>query len=369
MHKLLSAALVVTAITNPAMAAMDLATYDTNKDRLLSRSERNAIKRDLAPLGTTEAAHWLDTIEKLEVELNNQQFIPLAEVAGVAYTERLKCDLQQRFFLRDSIDNLPFLQCQELWPKSSGASFNYTGDFKSNKDKIDIDGVLGISLITPGTFVQHPRDRKPGFVLSDFALLAFAEASGTINLGDTDKGYSRLGTNAYAWTEDGPFFERTAWDFSAYYQSDLEFGGNGYGIQLSVTPEQSDWYLNSYVRAENSHQIFFWTAHARIDVLHIDNPGVNNLTNDTDYAWIGGRFGFVYEDKPAIWKNGINLKANVRYYYDLVGDQEAFQLNTTLDFNLDEKGSSSFGLGYTLGKTRQDLISKDKVIMSLKFKI
>ena len=369
LKKLYLAAFVSCTVVASAYADIKVGSFDANNDLLLSRSERENMRASLKVLGTSEASHWLFVLKNLEDQQNNQQYIPVAELEKSPYISRLDCNQDQRIFLRDSIDNLPFLHCQELWPKSNGASFSFTEDLDADTSRAEVDGVLGIALISPGSLEVAPRERRRGWVVSDFALLGFAEAQGTFNFGRPNRGYTRFGANAYAWTEGGSLFERVTYDASIYYQSDLRFGGEGYGVQAAVTPQQSRINLNSYVTQEGSDRKLFWVADGRADVLHIDNPGTNNLAPDTDYAWIGGRVGIVYEDKPDILENGFNLKINANYYWDLVNNVEAFLFSTSLDFNLNRAGSSSIGIDYDRGENRQDLNFEEKVTLSLRFKL
>ena len=100
----------------------------------------------------------------------------------------------------------------------------------------------------------------------------------------------------------------------------------------------------------------------------VADAGKTSLKPDTRYLWAG------VDAKATVWlfpeQTHYNLFAVVEptYYYDMLSGVDAFQLSTSLNYNLTSSGLSSIALTYTSGRDHTTMKDIDLLTAGLKIK-
>jgi len=366
---MLVAALFSTTVL--ANSPINPADFDYDKSGILTANEIEDFKQDLISRNTERARDWLDALKAVE-----DRFIPELHVSipNLRNSVRLECNkLEKQLFIRQSFSNLPILRCPEVTAGTNGAQVSFRGDLENDTNILNIEGLIAYPIITPK---NPPRDdadvQSLAPLLSDSALLAFAQANGTLNFGAANDGFSRFGISQYLRYEN-LYSDRDTFNFSTYFHSDLELEAEGYGAFLTytpvvATPEGSlDINLPPNTAGGTENHLYLST-HATIDWLSLNDSGNTNFNDNSEFVWLGGEAELIYTDKNKMFPNGYSARAGVEYFYDINNNQEALQFTAGLDFRLDRAGKSSIGVAYTHGELRQDIEFEDTIEVNLKFK-
>lgn len=344
---------------------IDPSAFDLDNTNDYSFEERNLIRRAMKSGKYEEVIARGILIQLNEFDLQNgTNAMPLEKLVVPAAAE--DCHDLKRVYVRQSVQNFPLLTCDtESKAKgalSEGAAFSIIKDREADQTNISIDGALGITLIPPRAEAVFPDVGDLRFFLVDRALMAFAE----IDYENSDKDVGRFGINARLMFEGGPF-ERLLTNVNTYYQTDFNAVQQGYGTQISVFPQQSDWFLNAAVVNPDSHWRFVGIAGASADVFRIDEAGTSQLVNNQNYAWLGGQIGFQLQSDQIL--NGVTFTPTVEHYWDAVNFENATLFKAGLNFNLDAKGAATLGFGYSRGESRKTLVFEDQFTAELKLKL
>ncbi|WP_417670314.1 hypothetical protein [Roseibium sp.] len=353
MFKQIKLLLLVSVITTHAVAKpFEFEDYDGNDDNKLSRHERADLRRDLGTLGTDDrVVSVFFALDKLEREQGNPEQMSIDDLKQALFPDTLECDLSQRVFLRDSLRNIAFLDCPENREKSGGAAFSYSEDFEKGGSSGALKGVLGYVLIKPGKWSTSVEQRTRGDIFDDGALMAFAEVDGTLNSTGEHDGYVRFGIEAEAWTSG--LFDQTVWDLVGYYQPNLNFDTHAVGVELRVTPFHALAYLNSYLKPPDSDRKFFFQVNGILDTFVVPDAANFGAGDKGEYLWLGGRLGAVYEDKAKALPNGFRLSVETLQFWDALHSKTANRYAADASFFLNETQTTSIGLEFATGRTRQ----------------
>lgn len=345
------------------VTTFEIETYDLNNDLLLSDTERNALRRDVANAENEVTAYYYLELKRLEKLYGASGPIPIAVFEKPI--GRIECDFSQRLFLRKDVTSVPVSDCVGLRPQSDGAAFSLVEDRKADETTVSADGGLGVVLIRSDRFDLRGMENKRDFALSDIALVGFAEADGVLGTDESDRGYLRAGLKVES-AFSSALFPKLGVGVTAYRQTDLALDSEGYGAQLSLVPQRAADRLNGFITTPGKKSEFYFVARGIVDGFRVDDPGDTGLAED-DFVWVGGKFGFEYIDKRFV-ANGVLLNVTLDTYYDLLDGREAVDFTAGLEFLLDEKGGTALGIEYKQGEKRQDLESEERISFDLKVK-
>lgn len=337
-------------------------SMDKDGNQLLDLGEQAAYRAVLEPLKGTTAGD--DLLFELETQ---QSLAATAGVNAVAIAPFVKAqephldakgepieDCKEPFLsLQDNILDQPLIRCNRRPTDRNAASLSVTNDFDSGETTISVKG--GVSAALP---LGPAAD---GF--NDSALALFLEADGTFReKAGEDEGYARVGVKGEVNFPVRELFSNVSLGLGAYYQSDLGLNAEGYGAQLSITPQSGQNRINGFIgNSKRAHHFFLLGG--IVDGFHIDDSGRTNLTSGDDYLWLGGFVGatafFPLE------KSGLKFTTRLDAFVDTISGDDAIMGTVGTSLFLNDAGSAAIALNYTHGRSRQDLESEDKLVLSL----
>lgn len=366
---LLAALLQITATA--AVAGFQPESFDTAPaDGKLTVNEQRIYIRSL--LANTDAA-----TEPLR-DFYYFQVLGLQDKAGPGqailisgfqpYEPSTECQTDQRFFLRDTVLNLPQIGCVGLGSAPNGALFSYSNNGAAETSTFTFNGAIAFQLYSGYPSLEGlPRS---GMHLTRSPISIFAEGHGITYSDKPDEGTIRAGLKTDLLFEGG-WFDSLTLTSAIYYQTDMGLGGSGYGAQAVLTPQSVKIYMGGAPGRDlgegDGDPIFYYLPSIVIDGFYIDEPGETGLAARKDYLWPGVTLALVYDD-PQIGPFGAKAELAGSFHVDVVGNQTAALGTATAQIFLDDKKRTSLGISYQNGRQYTSLQDVDTLAFSLGLK-
>lgn len=359
---------ILTMTANSAMAGLDAADFDLNENEHLEPSEVAALKTTLATWpNQEERAAYNQTFSVLTLDDKLGQPIPLIEFENLVSTRKCSAD-QSGFLIRNTLDDVPIAGCQTVQKTSGGSDFvavesgaflAYKRDFVADTEEFTFKGAFGYLFTAPNS----GKDSRQGN-LSDWGLLAYLQADGTMVSNAPDPGTVEAGLRA-EFVFDGNTIVKTVLGLTPYYITDFDFEANAWGLKASLTPFAAKYRLNGSRKGAYGSYAYF-VVKPSLDMLSVNDAGNTMLTSGTSYTWIGGQFG-IAAFTPKIGGDGLKFEAGVRAYNDLRGNQSAIQRYANADLFLNENRTVALRASYVDGRDRYSLSNTETLNIGLGF--
>lgn len=328
--------------------------YHTGADRRITIQERDAAFEQIenSPYAPCPAAirYALNSFEDV---FSKQGYVTVEAVNAAIIQPFGECVREQRIYLRGSILDINALACDGETAAASPASFAFSYDDIAGVSEVAVDGALAVALVEPGLVIG--RD-------TDFTLLAFVEAEGQFVTDTENTGFTRAGLISQMKFYGGGIDSHLI-NIAGYWQSDIDLTASAYGASVSWQPQYLAWHLGGYVAPPEQQFYYYWLFDTKFDLFHVDDPANTSLIAGTNYAWLGANLGFRSAYKPDFLPNGVEFSADAGLFSDLASGRDAYLFKTRVDFNLNEAGTASVGIGYTYGKPKETL-QKQSIVLA-----
>jgi hypothetical protein len=283
------------------------------------------------------------------------------------------CTREQGFYLRrDKLDISIYNQSIDA-SAAEGAAISYTGDRENDTETAEIHAlaawVFARNPCAPGG--EPPIGRA---YISGYAFAASVLGDGTLTADRTDeKSALKPGLDAQIEIANGPIFDLQALTATPYYQTDFRGEAQAYGFSASWQPYQLDWRLGGSYRPFSRAFDFFYQLKAEADGLRVNNPGLTDLTADTDYLWVGGTAtlrasllnGLLGWDR-LLWVSSYTYFDNTNSSRNETRTIHLF--TTNLGYNFTESGKTSISVEYQNGTDRNTLENLNQYMVTLNVK-
>jgi hypothetical protein len=281
------------------------------------------------------------------------------------------CESEQGFYLRRNKLDISIYNQSIDASSAEGAAISYTGDRENDIETAEVHALAAwVFARTPcaPTYGEPPIGR-PYF--SGYAFAVSVIGDGTLTADRTDeKSALKPGLDAQIEIANGPIFDLQALTATPYYQTDFRGEAQAYGFSASWQPYQLDWRLGGSYTQFSSLFDFFYQLKAEADGLRVNNPGLTNLTADTDYLWIGGTATLRVYLLPGLLGDRLLSVTSYAYYDDVSSNQDSNQtihmFTTNLGYNFTDNTSISFE--YQNGTDRDTLEKLDQYLVTLNVK-
>ena len=356
--RLLTAAILI----SPAVATAGEATlrqqllerYDANRDGQFSKAEADKIAAD-ALAGPTEPDDLAAAATRTPEE------------GRAAKKEAARCGATHRFYVRRDDLDLSAYTGMVSKAEAKGASLSAWRDDESDTDQWEAHGV--ISWVATQC-LKRPADAPAGATyVSSRSLAPFLALDGVRSDNpDDDKSALRAGVGFQAAVFEGPVFDLQAITFAPYYQSDFRGQASAVGAALAWEPYRLDWNLGATLSARSAAA--YWRLKLDADWLRVDKAGRTDLTDGTDYGWVGGSAGVaVFPPMPKGWRRRLQVYGDIDLHRDVRNDIEARLQTIGTAINLNEAGDIALSLERSWGEDRKTLKQERKTSLSLDFKM
>jgi hypothetical protein len=357
-----------------------LAKFDQDNDGELNSAEYSALQRDIQQKygpGRYKRPATRDPGELLrrgQSERRARDGIPINQLAEPAKVIPDVCDPTQSLYIRrDRLDNFMY----GIVPRSAakGASLSYTNDQLADQQSGVIDGSISYVI------ARDPcRDRPNsvgifGSYLSGFAIAPWIEGHGKLTTGRRGEQSSLLaGVDLQGEIFSGGLFNLQYFTASPYVQTDYRGLARAAGITAFWEPYQLDWRLGGNYQRFSDDFDWFWQLRAEVDVKHVDDVGLTNLTEGR-YAWIGGTarlhlfpFPATSSFAPTFLLDRIHLTGTAKWYWDAYSGRTIRRYSAEAAYNLEEDGSSSLSFEYAYGTEKETLERVNQYLLRLNYK-
>ena len=195
--------------------------FDKNEDRLLDRNEIAQMRVSARKSLDDNKLAVLAQIDPLISKYQKLGSIPIFEFKEPI--QRVACE-DSPIFLRADVTSLPLLSCAGFWPDPIGAGVSLALDNLTGHAAATINGGVGVQLYSGSQFSPAISDVGNSLLLSDLALMAFAEMKGTLSSTGNDTGYARYGLKSEFLFEDddGKPFDAFGLSLTGYHKSNLQ---------------------------------------------------------------------------------------------------------------------------------------------------
>jgi hypothetical protein len=287
------------------------------------------------------------------------------------------CAPQQGFYLRrDKLDISVYNNSIDA-SAAEGAAISYTGDRENGTDTAEIRALAAwVFARNPCSPIGEPPIGRP--YVSGYAFAASVLGDGTLTADRTgEKSALTPGLDAQIEIANWPLFPLQYLTATPYYQTDFRGEAQAYGFSASWQPYNLRWRLGGGVGRVSRLFDFFYQVKLEANGLRVNNPGLTNLTADTDYLWLGGtaslraslfngllgwdRLTWVttfsyFDDTNASTRAAENSQRNVHLF------------TTNLAYNFTEEGKTSISIEYQNGTKRDTLEKLDQYLVTLNVK-
>jgi hypothetical protein len=311
----------------------------------------------------------LADIGALQADIALQGSIPFSRLA-VQEDEQPEvsgCDRTQTFYLRNERIDVSIYGESIEDSAAEGAAISFTDN------ELDGSQTAAVQAFAAAVLVNPCRERPAGVPInrawvSGYALALSVGADGKLT--DTkakEKSSLRPGLDAQIEIASGPF-DLQALTFTPYYQTDFRGEAQAYGFAGSWEPYKLKWRLGgSYTRFASWFD-FFYQLKAEAIGLRVEEAGLTDLENDTDYLWWGGTAVFRAFLFPEALNDRLTWITTYRAYADDRSGKDVELFATALAYNLTDEGNTSISFKYENGTKRDTLEEVDQYLVSLNAK-
>jgi hypothetical protein len=339
--------LYLTHLGNPV-----LRTFDTNPlDGMLEPNEVRAIEAAESPKlpsGLTETE-----LDEVRADLYGRGPIRLAKLADAPAPREKKEKREQRWFLRKNRLDISVYNDSFSASAAEGASINATWDGIEDETSLNIQGILTYVLLR-NTDPTKDIEGHSGY-LAGYALAPWVEVNQVGNVTTDEFTQDKLAFGLAGQLEytGGPFFGNQVLTFKPYYQTDRDFEAEIYGGTATWEPYNTSLGIGLGERTILFHGLdYTLQVHADVDYMDVVNPGLTGLTAGTEFVWLGGGVKPTFWILPSMFEDRLYAVVHPTWYYDAVSGEDAFLFNSTLNYNLGEKGFTAISVSYQNGLDR-----------------
>ncbi|WP_454744685.1 hypothetical protein [Ciceribacter selenitireducens] len=354
--------LLLQHLKNPVMRAYD--HYPMNGK--LDPAEIIAIQENkVAKLSTPISENDEEEIAAdLEVGSSTQiAFLAMAEVKEPPGSEK-----EQQIFLRQERINASVYQRELGRSASEGATIDIRYDPSGNASDIGFTGALSYVLrdIDP----RGGAGYVPGHTyLSGYAVMPFLEFDYRKKSEAKEAERSKLigGLSLQTILYDGPVFGTQVFQLNPSYQTDFDFDARIYSAQFAWQPYNVEIGLGSYIPVGFVSGVWLtWGLTLDADYRFVDEAGLTNLTDGSEYLWLGGVLDAKLKIAPnSALEDKIFATAKLAYHTDAVGGDDAMLFSTGISYNFDETGFTAINLTYQTGTDYQTGVDSDEIHLGL----
>lgn len=348
-------------LRNPVMRA-----YDHNPiNGTLDRSEISDIQANKVP--SLPAAVGDNDVEEIAADLDfgsSRQVSFLSKPATKPPAE----EKDQKLFLRSERVNASVYERRLGRSASDGATIELRYDPAGDVSDISFSGALSYVLrdIDP----QNGEGYVPGQTyLSGYALMPFLEFDYRKKSDAKDAERSKLigGLSAQAVLYDGPLFGTQVFQLNPSYQTDFNFDARIYSAQVAWQPYNVEIGLGSYVPVGFLSGIWLtWGVTADADYRYVDEAGLTNLVDGSEYLWLGGTLDTKIKIAPnSALEDKLFATAKLAYHTDVINSDDALLFSAGLSYNIDDQGFTAVNLSYQTGTDYQTGTESDEIRLGL----
>ena len=279
------------------------------------------------------------------------------------------CARQQGFYLRRDKLDISIYNASIDAAAAEGAAISYTGDRENDTETAEIQALAAwVFARNPCSPVGDAPIGRP--YVSGYAFALSVLGDGTLTADRTDeKSVLKPGLDAQIEIANGPIFDLQYLTATPYYQTDFRGEAQAYGFSASWQPYQLDWRLGGRYTPFSRPFDFFYQLKLEADGLRVNNPGLTDLTADTDYFWLGGTamlraslFNGLLGWDRLLWVTSYT------YFDDTNSKQSVRMFTTNLGYNFSKEGKTSISVEYQNGTERDTLEKLNQYLVTLNVK-
>ena len=270
------------------------------------------------------------------------------------------------FYLRGDVANVGvyFQNGAEL--VEDGASLSITGD--SGTTTATVDGVAGYvfnhnCLPRPeGLDVNDPF--VSGYVISPWLL-----ANGTLFNSEEDDGDTKAQAGLSGQVElASAIFEVQYLTATPYYQTDFKGEAEIHGGTLSWRPYLTSIHLGGTTTPAGAMLDIYWSVDAIADYFYVGNAGSTELTEGTEYAWLGGSIGVNGWILPDALDDRLTFTTRFDAFWDAYSKRSVDYFEANISWAITPDKNAAIALAYKNGTDKDTLVDIDQWDLGLTFK-